>query len=912
MSSNQSLIPFSYLAAVAFGLLLSLGVFCSASGQPGAVFRTADSGRRSPNPPLDLYETGPSKLASSKRAVSAAEKKRQQSIKDAIAAGNKARDANQYELAFESYKKAQSLDQEDERASYGLGNVYVDLYCNDSAIEAYLSALKLNNKYLQAIIGLGYAYVAKERFDDAEAQFRAALDIKSDSVEAKLGLGRIHLLKAKYHEAITQFKLVINTPSVEVTDKASALVSLGDVYWKQEKREEAIAQFEEAIRLKPDYAWAYVELGSARSALAFSKVAYFSRPAEVSTQELEAMLTIAKQATANLEDARRYGYNHPQIYEYMALSLAYQTRFDDAKTKLDEYFAEIKKLEDKLSSNLPGCGAGFNRLRADGFWYRGYISYTQGLVTTNAVRKNEFSTEAIKYFMESIKLKEDHVSSNYMLAVVYVGLEKYEEAIDHYQKAARFTTEDAVKASLLGSIGLAFNSIGKRDDALRAGLEAIQKDPNRSNLYRWLAGTYISLNQLEDAVVQLKKAESLKSAESPTDDTYYSLGVAYGIRFVRKRNEKDFTDAVDAMKKMLAFRPRFAGAYDVLGGLYHLKGEATAALENYEKAIDLDPKNGIFYLNVGRVYSELKKNDDAAIEKFKKAIELKPDLAWAHQLLAKLYHRRNNDLEAIKHLQLAIQSDPKYLQSYLDLADIYRRQKNYAEAVKPLTTAIGVEPKNPGPYQKLGLVYLDSANTDQALRYLNRAIEYDSKNPVTYFYLARVYSELQHDDEAAIKQLLTAIELNPKDPDGYSILADIHKRRKNYSEAVKLLNTAITNAPNSPFNYKDLAKVYEAQKMNDEAIRNYEEALRRVDAGDSSTKTLYLGRIARLRGSYAEAIDHFRKVSFSDDPGRSVYEIGVVYVCSKNRKAARAEYDRLKPLSASLAEDLLRQINEMK
>ncbi len=52
-------------------------------------------------------------------------------------------------------------------------------------------------------------------------------------------------------------------------------------------------------------------------------------------------------------------------------------------------------------------------------------------------------------------------------------------------------------------------------------------------------------------------------------------------------------------------------------------------------------------MNVGRVYSELKNNDDAAIERFKKAIELKPDFAQAYQLLGKLYHRRT-DPEAIQ------------------------------------------------------------------------------------------------------------------------------------------------------------------------------------------------------------------------------------------------------------------------
>ncbi len=164
-----------------------------------------------------------------------------------------------------------------------------------------------------------------------------------------------------------------------------------------------------------------------------------------------------------------------------------------------------------------------------------------------------------------------------------------------------------------------------------------------------------------------------------------------------------------------------------------------------------------------------------------------------------------------------------------------------------------------GTIPETRLVYLDSANADEALRYLNRAIEYDWKNPVTYFYLARVYSELKRDDEAAIKQLLRAIERDMKDPDGYSILADIHKRRKNYSEAVKVLNTAITNAPDSPFNYKDLAKVYEEQKMNDEGIRNYEEALKRVDAGDACTKTLYLGRIARCEAVTPRLLTTFVK-----------------------------------------------------
>ena len=62
------------------------------------------------------------------------------------------------------------------------------------------------------------------------------------------------------------------------------------------------------------------------------------------------MHSMAKEATANLEDAKKYGYNHPQINEFLALSLAYQTRYDDATARLDDFFAEIKRLEEKQSS----------------------------------------------------------------------------------------------------------------------------------------------------------------------------------------------------------------------------------------------------------------------------------------------------------------------------------------------------------------------------------------------------------------------------------------------------------------------------------------------------------------------------------------------------------------------------------
>ena len=79
-------------------------------------------------------------------------------------------------------------------------------------------------------------------------------------------------------------------------------------------------------------------------------------------------------------------------------------------------------------------------------------------------------------------------------------------------------------------------------------------------------------------------------------------------------------------------------------------------------------------------------------------------------------------------------------------------------------------------------------------------------------------------------------------------------------------------------------------------------------------KNLCLGRIARLRGRYDEAIRYFQKLPQppTEMLGQTQYDIGLTYVASKNKKAALEQYQQLVKLKSPLAEELLKKINEMK
>lgn len=908
------------LFVLAAALFSCYGSLHSATGQV-PILTPVQRPDTTPNPPTygrrfaGRRADNRSKRVSGKSAApsqGAASSDKQGVIEQAIAEGNGARDRNEYEQALGSYQRAQALSPREARAFYGMGNVYSDLYCHDSAIATYLKALNVKKDYVEALMGLGYAYAGKERYDDAEKQFREALRIRHDNADANIGLGRIFIVKGKYQDAISQINLVINDKSVQNKDHAAAHVALGDVYWRQEKWEDAVSQFKEAIRLKPDLTGAYIELGKTQAAIAFSKLARFINVNEVSMQDLEALRASEKQAVATLEDAKKYHYNHPNLHEYIAVALAYQFRYEDAINHLNDYFDEVNKLETLISPRVTNCGTGFDNLKADGYWYLGYVYFLKGYFEPDTQRQAEFFDKAIEQFKQATKAKGDYAQAYGMMGSIYLKQNKDEDAVSQLNKAILFSTEEPAKASFYKSIALANSKLGHYDDAISNVREAISRTPNDPSCYETLATVYVTQGNLEETFKWLKKSDEVRTTPSTNPDPYYYLGTYYTIRFIQKRNEEDFNEAIKALKKAIEIRPKYVLAYHALGMAYKEHSNANEALANYKKAAEYDPKNPLYYYSMADVYHYLKDNDDAAIGLLKQAIGVKQDYALAYWKLGAVYHHKKDDAEAVKQFLDAIKYDSKFLPAYLDLAYVYQAQKKYPEAIKYLTTAIEIAPTNPKPYQQMGIVCYERSNADQALANFNRAVEYAPKNPVNYFNMATVYHELKHDDEAAIKQLLKVIEVDPTYLNAYSTLAEIYKGRKDYPEATRYLTAAIGISPSVPETYKDLAKVYEAQGKNEDAIHNYEEALKRLDASELSVKNLYLGRIERLRGRYAEAIAYFQKMNFPEGPTQILYEVGVVYVASKNKKAALEQHQQLVQLKSLLAEDLLAKINDMK
>jgi tetratricopeptide (TPR) repeat protein len=78
--------------------------------------------------------------------------------------------------------------------------------------------------------------------------------------------------------------------------------------------------------------------------------------------------------------------------------------------------------------------------------------------------------------------------------------------------------------------------------------------------------------------------------------------------------------------------------YNALGAVYDSQGLYTVSLENYQLAINGNPRFFKAYFNTAKVYQKMK-DMNSAIKWYEEAIKVNPTYSYAYHNLANLYKR---------------------------------------------------------------------------------------------------------------------------------------------------------------------------------------------------------------------------------------------------------------------------------
>lgn len=114
-------------------------------------------------------------------------------------------------------------------------------------------------------------------------------------------------------------------------------------------------------------------------------------------------------------------------------------------------------------------------------------------------------------------------------------------------------------------------------------------------------------------------------------------------------------DAIKAYYELLKLDPNHAQAHSNLGGQLIKVGAFKAAVEHYNKSIEINPDNYFAYINRANYYFRINEYDNA-IPDAEKALEIKNNGAEAASLLAIIYALKNDDENKKKYYHIAIAS----------------------------------------------------------------------------------------------------------------------------------------------------------------------------------------------------------------------------------------------------------------
>jgi Flp pilus assembly protein TadD len=145
-------------------------------------------------------------------------------------------------------------------------------------------------------------------------------------------------------------------------------------------------------------------------------------------------------------------------------------------------------------------------------------------------------------------------------------------------------------------------------------------------------------------------------------------------------NQKDFSKAIQAYRKVIELDPTYVEAYNNLGIIYQMMGDADRAFGAYQKSTEINPKYEKGHNNLG-ILLLLRGRYEEASEAFQKALAVNPNNIESHIHLGVLLKKKGRWQEAIESYQRALAIDPLHKETHYNIALLYEQLENVEAAV---------------------------------------------------------------------------------------------------------------------------------------------------------------------------------------------------------------------------------------
>jgi tetratricopeptide (TPR) repeat protein len=365
----------------------------------------------------------------------------------------------------------------------------------------------------------------------------------------------------------------------------------------------------------------------------------------------------------------------------------------------------------------------------------------------------------------------------------------------------------------------------------------------------------------------------------------------------------------DCVKKS----PNKARPYSSLGAAQKKLTMTAEALQNFRKALQLDPNFVDAHHNMG-VMLEAQNEINEAIAHFHKALELAPGNIGSRNNLGVALLKQNKTKEAIPHLLIARQIDPDYAPVHYNLGVALSKQGRLDEAIESYANSLKINPNDPNAHVKMGDTLLMQGKPEQAIKHFHKALQLDPDNAEANLFLGSQLLNQGNRDEA-LEHLNRALGINPELAQAHNNVGIIMIREGNLEAAIshfqkavdiepdfKLANEnlkkalairhntgqdaatiqkALKDNPNNPVLHYKMGNLYLGKKKLRQAIAEFEKALTLRPDYLEAQNNLAMAYAANRQ--YDQALVAFKQlIQLDPDNASTDYNIAVLYALQNN------------------------------
>ena len=718
-----------------------------------------------------------------------------------------AQDATEDAKIIERYKLMLSRKPKEGSTFDRLYQFYLEGPGLDAMVADYQAeaAAKPDAPNVQLILGHIYKRLGKDT--EAIKAYQHAVTLSSDDYYPHLALGQIYTTLRRYEAAINTLTkaaaLSVQTESGTLDDRITIYKTLGRAYFHRDRVDDAIITWTKIAELDPQNIFARIELAD------------LFREQELYPQAIaqhEAIIEIKKEDPYRVcLSLREIGKIHEDTGAYEAA----QARYDAALALT----APGNWLRKDLQQRVIGIYA------ADANW-KDLITYYQSKLeaTPNdpeliglqaaAYVKNQQLDAGIAAYRKGLELAPTNTELRLNLIATLRSAEKFEDAAAEYEMLSEQQPDDFGIYRELGKLYLQL----KDEDKVKATYQRmIDQDPENASTYLILAEIYTGHEWMDAAVASYEKAISL----APDNLDY----IEYFGEFYFRQGSRE--KAIETWHRMVAGEKGVAENYDRLAQLLDTKAFATEALIASRKAVALMPDAYRYREALGKRLMQ-NKQYDAALTAYTEAVRLAPNEFFAEQMddqRIEIYRRQGTLADQIAAVEMALErpgvSAADLFVNQKKLAKMYLKLKNTPYALEVLLKAKALRPDDVPVNRWLAEIYVNQGRRDAAnARYIHLT-DIDSPNAREY------YTNIAHlhlkavDLEAAKTAAKQVIAHNPRNPDGYQLLAEIAKHSGNYDNAINNLKHAIRLRPDAIDIRVELAALYKLSDKPRQALTQY-------------------------------------------------------------------------------------------